>query len=354
MSKKLFQSGVVGSLPRPNVLLDFLPENPGKKSSEIASSKEMDKLVNYAISIQELAGLDLISDGEWRRHAYTHIIADIATGFTPDNRIEPHRWGITITEKMEVINKGLIAKEAEFLVKSTDRFSKVCVPSPYLLAERLWEKELSAKAYSTRELFIKDLIPILNRELLLLKDTGVTVIQIDDPHLCVLVDPKIRSQFKNPKYEMGLAADNINAILDGVNGVTLALHLCRRNWGRSGWGADGSYNPIIDVMKRINVDQYVLEFSIPSAGDFEILKKLPEDSLIGLGCVGCRFEHIDTPEEIVSRVEKAISYVDPNRISLNPDCGFSPGKIPYAPLEEAYQKLKNEVKASNILREKYE
>ena len=134
----------------------------------------------------------------------------------------------------------------------------------------------------------------------------------------------------------------------------MALHLCRRNWGRSGWGADGSYKPIIDVMKRINVDQYVLEFSIPTAGDFEILKKLPEHSLIGLGCVGCRFEHIDTPEEIVSRVEKAISYVDPNRISLNPDCGFSPGKIPYAPLEEAYQKLKNEVKASNILREKYE
>ena len=134
----------------------------------------------------------------------------------------------------------------------------------------------------------------------------------------------------------------------------MALHLCRRNWRRSGWGADGSYKPIIDVMKRINVDQYVLEFSIPTAGDFEILKKLPEHSLIGLGCVGCRFEHIDTPEEIVSRVEKAIKYVDPCRISLNPDCGFSPGKIPYAPLEEAYEKLKNEVKASNILREKYE
>ena len=104
MSTKLFQSGVVGSLPRPNVLLDMLPENPGKESSQIANTKEMDKLVNYAISIQEIAGLDLVSDGEWRRHAYTHIIADIATGFTPDNRIEPHRWGITITEKMEVIN----------------------------------------------------------------------------------------------------------------------------------------------------------------------------------------------------------------------------------------------------------
>lgn len=354
MSSKLFQSGVVGSLPRPNVLLDLLPENPGDESSQIARTKKMDKLVNYAIAIQEFAGLDLISDGEWRRHAYTHIIADIATGFTPDNRMKPHRWGITITEKMEVMNEGLIAKEAEFLIKSTDRKSKVCVPSPYLLGERLWEKELSNKAYPTRESFIQDLIPILNKELLLLKDTGVNVIQIDDPHLCVLVDPKVRSKFKNPEYEMDLAADNINSIIDGVSGVTLALHLCRRNWGRSGWGAEGSYNPIIEVMNKVNVNQYVLEFSIPTAGDFEILKKLPEDSLIGLGCVGCRFEHIDTPEEIVERVEKAITYIEPERISLNPDCGFSPGKIPYAPLDEAYQKLKNEVKASHILREKYE
>ena len=96
-----------------------------------------------------------------------------------------------------------------------------------------------------------------------------------------------------------------------------------------------------------------MEFSIPAAGDVAILKEMPEDSLIGLGSVDCRFEHVDTPEEIMARVEEAIKYVEPERISLNPDCGFSPGKQAYAPLEEAYAKLKNEAEAARRLREKY-
>ena len=106
-------------------------------------------------------------------------------------------------------------------------------------------------------------------------------------------------------------------------------------------------------MKRIEVDQYVMEFSIPAAGDLAILREMPEESLIGLGCVECRFEKIDTPEEIVARVEEALKYVEPERLSLNPDCGFSPGRASQVPLEEAYMKLRNEVEAASGLREKY-
>ena len=86
---------------------------------------------------------------------------------------------------------------------------------------------------------------------------------------------------------------------------------------------------------------------------FEILKKLPEDSLIGLGCVGCRFEHIDTPEEIVERVEKAIKYIEPERISLNPDCGFSPGSTNPIPLTECYRKLKSLSELALIMRKEF-
>ena len=186
-----------------------------------------------------------------------------------------------------------------------------------------------------------------------LRDTGVSVVQIDEPHLCVLVDPEVRATFDDPQHEMDLAAAKINEMVEGVDGLKLALHLCRRNWGRSGWGAEGGYEPIIDTLKRIRVDQYVMEFSIPAAGDIAILKELPEDSLIGLGSVDCRFEHIDTPEEIVARVEEALKYVAPERLSLNPDCGFAPGATSEIPLDEAYLKLKNEAEAARRLREMY-
>jgi len=311
----------------------------------------MDAAVRYAIALQETAGLDLVSDGEWRRHGYTHIVADIADGFAADSR--PGRWGVTVTETLKVRRPGLVAQEAVFLVEATDRATKVCLPSPYLLGVRFWEAEWSARAYPTRDGFIDALVPILRAELMALRDTGVSVAQIDEPHLCVLVDPKVRATFDDPQYEMDLAADKINEVVQGVDGVLVALHLCRRNWGRRGWGAEGGYGPIVDTMKKIKVDQYVMEFSIPAAGDVAILKEMPEDSMIGLGAVECRFEHIDTLEEIVARVEEAMKYVDAERLSLNPDCGFAPGMRSGPPLEEAYLKLKNQAQAARRLREMY-
>ena len=68
-----------------------------------------------------------------------------------------------------------------------------------------------------------------------------------------------------------------------------------------------------------------MEFSIPVTGDVAILRQLPDDKLIGLGAVECRFDKIDTRDEIVARVEEAMKHVDPERLSISPDCGFSPG-----------------------------
>ena len=106
-------------------------------------------------------------------------------------------------------------------------------------------------------------------------------------------------------------------------------------------------------LKRLKVDQYLMEFTIPVAGDLAVLKEIPEDKTVGLGCVDCRGEHIDTPEEIVARVENALRHLSPERITLNPDCGFAPGSAAEIPIDEAYQKLKNEAKAAEILRERY-
>jgi 5-methyltetrahydropteroyltriglutamate--homocysteine methyltransferase len=137
-----------------------------------------------------------------------------------------------------------------------------------------------------------------------------------------------------------------------VEGVTLAVHLCRRNWGRRGWGAAGGYEPILPHIRRLKVQQLLLEFTIPVAGDVAVLRQLPEDVKVGLGCVDVRFPEIDTPEQIAGRVEKALGHVAPARLSLNPDCGFAPGKDHDTPLEEAYAKLKNLALAARRLREK--
>jgi 5-methyltetrahydropteroyltriglutamate--homocysteine methyltransferase len=140
---------------------------------------------------------------------------------------------------------GAVAAEARFLKENTDRRVKVCLPSPYLIGQRMWLPEYSAAAYPTREAFCEALVPVLREELLLVREVGVDVVQLDEPHLCVLVDPQVCAKFADPEAEMRRAVDWINQIVEGVEGVTLAVHLCRRNWGRRGWGAAGGYEAIL-------------------------------------------------------------------------------------------------------------
>jgi 5-methyltetrahydropteroyltriglutamate--homocysteine methyltransferase len=97
----------------------------------------------------------------------------------------------------------------------------------------------------------------------------------------------------------------------------------------------------------------MMEFSIPVAGDVAILNELPQEIAIGLGCVDVRFPEIDTPEQIVARVEKALEHVPASRLTLNPDCGFAPGKDHEIPLEEAYAKLKSLPIAAERLRQRH-
>ncbi|HCN09286.1 MAG TPA: 5-methyltetrahydropteroyltriglutamate--homocysteine methyltransferase, partial [Lentisphaeria bacterium] len=91
----------------------------------------------------------------------------------------------------------------------------------------------------------------------------------------------------------------------------------------------------------------------PEAGDMEVFKMLREDFEIGLGCVSVEPGQIDSPETIVERVERAMQYLAPERITLNPDCGFAPGSGAVVPIDEVYTKINNQVAAAKILRQKH-
>ncbi|MBM3994127.1 MAG: cobalamin-independent methionine synthase II family protein [Planctomycetes bacterium] len=348
----LFPSTVVGSMPRPQYVKDLLAAGSRTGDHDAGWLKRMNDAVRFAIGMQEQAGIDIISDGEWRRETYVDVIGEIATGFSWIKR-DVFAYHQVVTQKLTPRKPGVIAEEARFLRENTDRHVKVALPSPYLIGQRMWVKEHSASAYPTREAFCEAVVPYLRQELLAIRDVGVDVIQLDEPHLCVLVDPQIRAGFADPEVEMRNAVNWINQIVADVKGVTLAVHLCRRNWGRRGWGAAGGYEAILHHVKRLKVDQLMMEFSIPVAGDVAILKELPGNIKIGLGCVDVRFPEIESAEVIALRVEKALPYVGANRISLNPDCGFAPGKDHEIPMEEAYAKLKSLGQAAKLLRERH-
>lgn len=346
-------------MPRPKYIQDFL--NPTHKTKDTIFQDNLNSAIKFIVQLQEYAGVDIVSDGEWRRLSYIGVIADLLNGF--EVKLKDGIWWHTAKSKLSYKNKGLFAKEALFVCKDTKSRVKVALPSPYLIGSRMWNENESNKAYKTREAFMRALVPFLRLEIIALSKTPVSVVQIDDPNLCLFVDPLYRAKFENPEKECELAVELINSLIEGVKGIEVAIHLCRSSGTRNrqitkktkkGFVGQGAYDYLLPFMKKLKVDQFALEFAVPDVGGFSVLKELPENTKIGLGCVDCRPNVFDKAETIVRRVEEALKYIDKKRIILNPDCGFAPGSQAEVSIDQAYLKLKEMTKAASILRQKYE
>lgn len=354
----LFPTSVIGSMPRPKYIQDLL--DPKTSINNTILEENLNTAIKFIVQLQEYAGVDIVSDGEWRRLSYIGIIAELLDGF--EVTLKDGIWWHTIKKKLSYRNKGLFAKEALFVCKNTTSQVKVALPSPYLIGSRMWSQEESKKAFSSREEFMRALVPFLRSEIIALSKTPVSIVQIDDPNLCLFVDAEYRARFKDPVKECQLAVELINSMIEGITGIEIAIHLCRSSGTRNrqiikktkkGFVGQGGYDFILPFIKQLKVDQFALEFAIPDAGDFSVLKDLPSHTKIGLGCVDCRANVFDSAEVIVKRVEKALKFVDKKRIILNPDCGFAPGNQAPVSLDEAYLKLKELSKAAAFLRDKY-
>jgi 5-methyltetrahydropteroyltriglutamate--homocysteine methyltransferase len=350
MSKPLlFPTSVVGSLPRPAFVLDLINGRPALPTETY--NNEMQAAIRYAVAMQEHAGLDVVTDGEWWRKSYIGVIAELAHGFelgtAPDGR------PITVVvDKLSPKTPGFIAQEVTFLKTITNRLIKSTLPSPALLGERMWSAERSSKAYPNRDDFVRDCVPVLRRELELVRDAGADIVQIDDPHLCLFVDPEVRTKYSDPDAAAAFAVEMVNEVVSGIEGVKIAVHLCRRAGGRARGEVchHGGYGPIIKHLNQLKAHHLTMEFTSPAAGDMDVFRELREDFEIGLGCVDVTPGLIDSAETIVSRVRKALEFLPAERIALNPDCGFAPGSGAVVSLDETYHKLRNEVEAAQILR----
>jgi len=349
----LFPTSVVGSMPRPDFVRDLIADDA--PISDADYDRRMESAVRYVVALQENAGLDIVTDGEWWRKSYIGVIAELANGFeVGTNPADGRPWTI-VTGKLSPKEPGRIAREVKLLKKMTGRMIKATLPAPALLGERMWDKDKSSKAYPNRDDFVRACVPILRKELELLRDAGATIVQIDDPHLCLFVDPAVRAKYADPEKAKDFAVDMVNQVVDGFDDMKLAVHLCRRAGARVRGEAkhEGGYDEIIKQLNRLKVNHLTMEFTAPEAGDLSVLRKLREDFEIGLGCVSCEPGHVDTADEIFSRVKMALNHLPPERITLNPDCGFAPGSAARVSIDEVYVKLKHEVEAARRLREQY-
>jgi 5-methyltetrahydropteroyltriglutamate--homocysteine methyltransferase len=260
-----------------------------------------------------------------------------------------------VTGKLAPKPAGFIASEAKFLKSVARVGTKITLPAPALLGERLWHAERSKRAYPRREDFVRDCIAPLRREIELIRDIGIDIVQIDDPHLCLFVDPDVRRTYDDPDRSADFAADMINDLVSGFTGIKFAVHLCRRAGARVRGEKHhaGTYGPILSQLNKLKVQHLTMEFTAAGADDLESLARLRGDFELGLGVVDVTPGAMEQPQTIVARVDRALARIDAKRITLNPDCGFAPGSAAKVDIDEVYLKLRAEAEAARLLRARH-
>jgi 5-methyltetrahydropteroyltriglutamate--homocysteine methyltransferase len=323
----------------------------------------LDDSVRFAIRLQELAGLDVVTDGEWRRTQYIDEFLDRIGGFAPCRRFE-HAGEIKYTRVVvRRITPGgpVFADDARFLVSATDRPTKFALPSPFLIAIRYWHADYSRDAYPTYQHLMEDLAGILAREGQALVEAGIDIVQVDDPALTYFCDRALmagegthderlrRDWTAETQIPEAIAA--INQVVEGLR-AEVHLHCCHSVY-RRGSDVRGDYKPLLPYLRALNADRVNLEFAYQGTGEVADLKLLPERLAVGMGVVDVRGETLQTVEQIAALGAAGAETIARQRIALNPDCGFAPNSTEPPSIDEAVEKLKRLVAAAALLRNRY-
>ncbi len=355
---RLFPTLVVGSLPRHEWLRELIEDRKSGRISDEEADRLLDSAIPFAVRLQERAGLDYVSDGEWRRESYVKVFSEAVDGFE-DDLISTRASTVSRMPYPAVVRKleqrrPIAVAEASFLRAHTAAKTIVAVPSPYTVARRMWSPEHSTSAYPTRREFMEDCIPIVRGELRALAESGVDAVQLDDPWLALLVDPAYREGqgIVDVDGELEMSVSSVNGAVEGVDDLSISVHMCHAHFNRE-HATTGPYDLIMDALGQMNVDRFAMEFATPDAGGIEVLKRFPEGKVLGLGVIDHTDPHVESPQDVVARTEAAMEYVPKERLTLNPDCGFSPSSANPADLDEAYLKLKALCDGADILRDKH-
>ena len=322
-NRKLLPTTVVGSYPKPNWLRRLIREYEKGEISDKIMRRAYDDAVKAVVKEQELAGVDILWDGEMRRDEMTSYFARRIEGFTIYGEVRV--WGNNYYPKPAIIDElryrdELAVSDYKFLRRITDHEIKIPITGPYTLVD--WSFN---EYYRTREEAVYALAEVINQELRRLADAGASYIQIDDP--AIPTHPE----------EIEVAKNSIEIVTREVDAY-IGIHMCY-----------GDYSKIYPKILEFNVDQIDLEFANRNFKDIGIFKEYKFTKDLGFGCVDVHTRRIESVEEIKDNIRKAFSIVKPERVYVDPDCGLK-----LLSSEVAFKKLRNMCQAAREIREELE
>lgn len=388
--EKLFNTSLIGSLPRGNQILNSVR----KLKAGLISKEEYDDLIakktEEVVKIQEDLDLDIITSGEIGRDNYVSFISEKIGGVSQMSMAEMLDY---IDDKREFENilktldvpatsiknaictgkleyKGeIVANELKLLKSFTKKPVKITMPGPYLVTRSMWLYNLSSKFYSSKEELGEDVIRIYQKEIENIQNIGVDIIQFDEPVLTEVVFTEGRprtfmcaalSTRKDPTEELNFASHLIKSVMSKVDRSKsiASLHVCREIGVRTSILLTGPYTPLLDLFSEIGADLLALEFSTPRAGELKALlsdERIRNKVSLGLGVINPRFDEAESIDSIYNRAKEALTFIDKDKLWLNPDCGFATfSNRPVNEYENIKGKIKSMIAARDRLRIEYD
>ena len=340
MSDKLLPTTVVGSYVQPDWLVD--KENlrgrlpPRVRAHEIWKvppdelAEAQDTATRAAIHDMELAGIDIISDGEIRRESYSNRFATALGGIDPKNpgsAMDRTGHANPVPRITGPIRRECPVEVAdvEFLVTNTGRRTKITIPGPFTMTQ-----QAQNDYYKTDEDAAMAYAAAVNAEIKALFAAGVDVVQLDEPYMQA-----------RPEKAGEYAVKAINRALDGVDGTT-AVHLCF-GYAHIVHERPSTGYSFLSELEACSADQISIE-GAQSELDPSILTALPSKTIIW-GVINLGNPQIETPEVVAARIRRGLETLPPERMVVAPDCGMK-----YIPRDIGFGKLCSMVAGADIVR----
>ncbi len=344
------RTDVVGSLLRPKRLKEaYAQREQGKISAEELRRVE-DDAIREAVGLQEQAGIDIVTDGEFRRLNFQDSFAASVSGFDarrvdlsfmeslsregkPLQRWDPYHVadGAAILQRRPVSQKlrlvrNLPLEEFRFVSEVAGKPTKVSLIGPDRIVQR-FDYQNSKSVYWSVDDFIADVVRIEREIIRSLVDAGCRYVQIDAPSYTAYVDaPSLEEMNKRGEDPIKNIARSIkadNEILRLFDDTTFGIHLCRGNQ-RSMWHREGSYDAIAEMLfTGLRHDRLLLEYDSPRAGGFEALRFVPKDKIVVLGLVSTKVPELEKIDRLKRRIDEAAKYIPLDQLALSPQCGFA-------------------------------
>ncbi len=316
-----FRADHIGSLLRPKKLREAF--RTGRNLREV-----QDESVRDVVRLQQECGMQVITDGEFRRISYWEKFVRLTKGLEVKDAVFTfHDAGGRESKFTAPYVSGKVWR-AEPITLDELGFgnNKVTMPAPSTM--HFYRFTDWGKAYGNAVEFFVDLGKIYRAEIADLANAGCKYVQLDEVAVAILCDPGAREKVKalggDPDRFVDLYIDAINqAVKDRPAGMAIGVHVCRGNY-KGMYLSEGGYDSVAEkFFGRANVDHFLLEFDTPRAGGFAPLRFVPKDKGVVLGLVSSKTPELESMDLLKQRTDEASKYIDLARLAISPQCGFA-------------------------------